>query len=269
MDLSGNRPALLMRLLRGLPALVLLAGCSNAPPADPGTGDILQVFAAASLKESLDEAAAAWAAPGRPRVRLTYAASSSLARQIGRGAPADVFVSADREWMDWLERQGLMDSTSRRDLFGNSLVLVAPAARQLPPVQILPGTDLRPLLGEGRLAVAMVDSVPGGKYARQALRSLDMWDRLAPHVAEGESVRAALMLVARGEAPLGVVYGSDARAEPRARVVATFPSSSHPPIAYPAARVTASTQHSAAEFIGWLASPDAAAIFRRHGFTVH
>ncbi|MGY0634941.1 molybdate ABC transporter substrate-binding protein [Luteimonas sp. A478] len=247
----------------------MLVACGGRGEPQTPQQEALVVFAAASLKESLDEAADAYNAAGGPQLRVSYAASSTLARQVAQGAPADVYISADQEWMDWLERQQLVDSGTRRDLLGNDLVLVAPARGDVTPVALEAGTDLLPRLGEGRLALALVDSVPAGKYARQAFESLDMWPALAPRVAEGDSVRAALMLVVRGEAPLGVVYGSDALAEPRVQVVATFPADSHPPIVYPVARVATSSHQDASGFIQWLSSPPAGDIFRRHGFTHH
>src|SRR5690554_6544646 len=255
-------------LLAGILSLATVACSQHAPQAAEG-GDPLLVFAAASLKESMDEAATAYAEAGGPRVQVSYAASSALARQIEQGAPADVFISADLAWMDRLAERDLIDDASRRDLLGNDLVLVAPASGDAAQVDLAAGPDgLLARLGEGHVAMALVDAVPAGKYGREAFESLDIWEALAPRVAEGDSVRAALMLVARGEAPLGVVYRSDAAAEPRVRVVATFPADSHAPIVYPVARVAASRHEDAAGFIDWLASPAAGAIFRRHGFTL-
>ena len=240
---------------------------SHAFAADPQAP--LTVFAAASLKESMDEATATWGKASGHEVRVSYAASSALARQIEQGAPADVFVSADLDWMDTLQKQDLIDAATRRELLGNTLVLVAPRDSAAKPVELARGTDLRPLLGDdGRIALALTASVPAGKYAKAAFTSLGMWDALQPRVAEAENVRAALLLVARGEAPLGVVYGSDAQAEPRVRVLATFPADSHPQIVYPVARVKASTHRQAAPFVRWLQTPAAAAIFRKHGFAV-
>ena len=228
----------------------------------------ITVFAAASLKESLDEAALAYQHQAGQRVRVSYGASSALARQIEQGAPADVFISADRDWMDYLQQRGLLDTGSRRNLLGNSLVLVAPKTSRAAPLMLKPGVDLRPLLGDGRLAVALTSSVPAGKYARAAFTALGMWSGLQPRLAEAENVRAALMLVERGEAPLGVVYASDARAEPGVRVLATFPAALHPTIVYPIARVAASRHPGDAAFLRWLQGAQARAIFRRHGFVL-
>lgn len=229
--------------------------------------ETLTVFAAASLKESLDEAAAAYLkASGQP-VRVSYAASSALARQIEQGAPADVFLSADLEWMDYLQQRKLIDPKTRRNLLGNTLVLVAPATGNVEPVELKPGVDLLPRLGErDRIALGLTASVPAGKYAKASFVSLGVWKSLEPRVAEAESVRAVLMLVARKEAPLGVVYGSDAKAEPKVRVVGTFQEKTHAPIVYPVARIAASRNPHAAAFVHWLDTPAALGIFRKHGF---
>ena len=266
--------------MKGMPAMksllpVLLFAvawlpCAPLRAADAASGDApLTMFAAASLKESMDAAAAAFEAETGTPVRVSYAGSSALARQIEQRAPADVFVSADSDWMDWLQERGLIDVATRVDLLGNTLVLVAPADAATRPLALARGTDLRPLLGErGRLALALTASVPAGKYAKAAFESLGMWSALQPRVAEAENVRAALLLVARGEAPLGVVYGSDAMAEPRVKVLATFPAGSHPAIVYPVARIRAGTHPQAAAFVQWLQAPAADAIFRRHGFAL-
>jgi molybdate transport system substrate-binding protein len=242
--------------------LLTLAGIAAATPPP------LTVFAAASLKESLDEVATAYEATTGNDVRVSFAASSALARQIEQGAPADVFISADLEWMDYLQQRGLIDAGTRRNLLGNRLVLVAPATSAVTHLALRRGADLRPLLGvDGRIAVALTASVPAGKYAKAAFQSLGMWGGLSSRTAEAENVRAALLLVARGETPLGVVYASDARAEPKVRTVAAFPAGSHPRIVYPVARIKASTQPQGAAFVRWLQSAQAQAIFRRHGFT--
>ncbi|MEH6421697.1 molybdate ABC transporter substrate-binding protein [Pseudomonas sp. CGJS7] len=252
------------RIVGVLCAFALACTALAAPaqtPAEP-----LTVFAAASLKESLDEAAAAYQKATGQTVRVSYAASSALARQIEQGAPADVFLSADLDWMDYLQERKLIAPSSRRNLLGNTLVLIAPKTSAAKPVALKPGVKLLPLLGEGRMALALTASVPAGKYARAAFTSLGVWDQLQPKVAEAENVRAALMLVARGEAPLGVVYGSDAKAEPNVRVLATFPADSHPAIVYPVAVIASAKHTGAAGFAQWLHGKDAAAIFRRRGF---
>lgn len=263
MTSSANKP----HRSRGWRALLLAAlfACAGIAYAADAP---LTVFAAASLKESLDAAATAFGKQTGQQVVVSYAASSALARQIEQGAPADVFICADVDWMDYLQLRGLIDTTTRHDLLGNTLVLVAPASSAAKPVALQRGTDLRPLLGnDGRIALALTDSVPAGLYAKAAFQSLGMWDFVRQHAAEAENVRATLLLVARGETPLGVVYGSDAKAEPRVRVLATFPANSHPPVVYPVARIRASTQPQAAAFVRWLQAPQAAAIFRAHGFT--
>ncbi|MCW0374023.1 MULTISPECIES: molybdate ABC transporter substrate-binding protein [Xanthomonas] len=255
------------RPLRRLLCLCTLIVATAIAPVSAQTP--LTVFAAASLKESLDEAASAYQRASGTPVQVSYAASSTLARQVEQGAPADVFVSADQEWMDYLQQRKLIDPALRRDLLGNTLVLVAPAASKAQVDLRKPGALLAALGAQGRLAVGQTASVPAGKYARAALQALGQWDSVQPRLAESESVRSALMLVARGEAPLGIVYGSDAQAEPKVRVVATFPADSHAPIVYPVAPLRASPQaKAAAEFVRWLGTPPAQAIFRRHGFSL-
>ncbi|SDW72479.1 molybdate ABC transporter substrate-binding protein [Lysobacter enzymogenes] len=253
------------RFLGALCALGFALAAGAAPTQDKGA-EPLTVFAAASLKESLDEAAAAYQKQTGQAVRASYAASSALARQIEQGAPADLFFSADLDWMDYLQQRQLLVDASRRNVLGNTLVLIAPKDSKAKAPALKPGVDLRPLLGDGRLAVALTASVPAGKYARAAFEKFGVWEQVQPRLAEGENVRAALMLVARGEAPLGVVYGSDAQAEPKVRVLATFPADSHAPIVYPVAVVKASAHPGAAKFAQWLRGKQAAAIFRRHGF---
>ncbi len=260
----GSPMPILATLLR-LPVLLFAAVTASVPVVAHASGpEQVTVFAAASLKESLDEAAAAYGKASGTQVRVSYAASSALARQIEQGAPAQVFVSADREWMDYLQQRGRVDAASRRELLGNQLVLVAPAASTAKIDLARPGS-VAAALGDRRLAVGQVATVPAGRYARAALQSLGQWDAVKPRLAEAESVRAALMLVARGEAPLGIVYASDAKAEPRVRVLATFPASSHPPIVYPVAALRGSPA-AARDFVRWLSSPEARAIFVRRGF---
>mgnify|MGYP000868159866 CR=1 FL=1 len=264
-------PSLLRQLLPAMALALLLAACARqdapAETADTAAARPLSVFAAASLKESMDAAADAFGHQTGHPVQVSYAASSALARQIEQQAPADVFVSADSEWMDWLQERDLIDPATRSDLLGNTLVLIAPADSAAPSPVLAPGVDLLPLLGDnGRLALALTDSVPAGKYAKAAFESLGVWESLQLRLAESENVRAALLLVARGEAPLGVVYGSDALAEPRVKVLATFPADSHPDIVYPVATLRASTHPQAQAFVQWLQSPQADDIFRQRGF---
>jgi molybdate transport system substrate-binding protein len=227
--------------------------------------DAVTVFAAASLKNALDAAAAAWAAESGKQARASYAASSALARQIAQGAPADLFFSADLDWMDYLSEKSLIDKASVKMLLGNDIVLIAPKDSTA-AATIQPGFALAALLGEGRLAMADVKAVPAGKYGKAALQSLGAWASVESRIAQAENVRAALKLVATGEAPLGIVYRTDALAEPGVKVLGTFPANSHPPIIYPVGRVAASANPDAAEFLSFLASPRAAAIFEAQGF---
>jgi molybdate transport system substrate-binding protein len=231
----------------------------------PGKADVL-VFAAASLKEVVDAAAAEFAASGGERVVAAYAASSALAKQIDNGAPADLFISADHEWMDYLAARRLINSSSRTNLAGNHLVLVAPAASGV-VATIGPGFPIDALLGRGRLAIADPDHVPAGRYARAALTRLGVWSSIERRLAPAENVRAALTFVARGEAPLGIVYRTDALADKAVRIVDTFPPGSHPPIHYPAALVASTSKPSAAVFLDYLKSAKGQATFARFGFT--
>lgn len=235
----------------------------------PALAQTFSVFAAASLKNALDEVAAQWKPAGRrdaARPSIAYGASSTLARQIEFGAPAQVFVSADLVWMDYLAERGLIRAETRRNLLGNSLVLAAPADSAV-RAAIAPGFPLAALLGNGRLALADPAAVPAGRYAKAALEKLGVWSAVATKLAPTENVRVALALVARGEAPLGIVYGSDAIAEPRVRVVAAFARDLHPPIVYPAALTAASKDAAAAAFLAYLATPQARRIFAANGFT--
>lgn len=227
----------------------------------------LTVFAAASLKESLDSVERAWEASGHPKFVVSYAASSVLARQIEAGAPADVFVSADDRWMDYLQDRKLIEPASRFVLVRNALVLIAPTKPLITPFSLDDKQAWLTALGDGRLAVAEVTSVPAGTYAKQALGKLGLWGALAAHLAQGENVRATLEFVARGDTPLGIVYLTDAKVEPRVKVLATFPPKSHDPIVYPAARTTAAGDaKAAAELLAFLRTRQAVAIFRAAGF---
>lgn len=230
--------------------------------AGAGAGPVA-VFAAASLQGALDEAVAAWQAQGHPGAVISYAGSSLLARQVAAGAPAGLVMLANVAWMDWLEARGAIDRASRRALLGNALVLVAPAGGA--PLELEPGALSARLGPEGRLATGMTEAVPVGIYGKAALQSLGLWDEAAARLAETDNTRAALALVARGEAPLGLVYASDAAAEPRVQVVAALPAASHPEIRYPAA-LTPGAGDAAASLLDWLAGPEAAAIFAARGF---
>ncbi|HEY7608783.1 MAG TPA: molybdate ABC transporter substrate-binding protein [Alphaproteobacteria bacterium] len=228
----------------------------------------LLVFAAASLKNALDEIATAWTRGSGVAVRISYASSSALAKQIEQGAPADLFLSADRDWMDYIDAKKLVRAGTRHDLLGNSIVLIAPKDGATANVTIAPGFPLASLLGGGRLAVAGTATVPAGKYAKAALEKLGVWAAVEQRLAEAENVRAALAFVARGETPLGVVYATDAAAEPSVKIVGRFPPDSHPAIVYPMAILAESKNPAAEGFRRHLAGPEAKAIFERHGFTV-
>lgn len=242
--------------------LLVTAGC--APTREDNKRPL--VIAASSLQDALTEAAQVWTSQGNPEPVLSFAATPALARQVEAGAPADLFLSADEQWMDDLADKGLIREDTRRDLLGNALVMIAPAdAKGIGEVDI---ANLAAALGPGRLALADPASVPAGRYAREALTRLGVWQSVEAKVIPAENVRAALALVARGEAALGVVYASDARAEPDVHVVHTFAQGDHDPIVYPAAVLKASKSAEAKPFIDWLSSAEAAAIFRKHGFTV-
>jgi len=244
-------------------ALLLLA--LPAWAADPAVRKELTVFAAASLTDVLQEIGESYRAKTGVAVRFSFAASSALAKQVETGAPADAFVSADLEWMDYLANHGSIDLKTRRNVAGNELVLIAPAGSGV-KLAIAKDFPLAAALGKGRLALADPASVPAGRYAQAALTSLGVWAEVEPHLAPAENVRAALALVSRGEAPLGIVYRTDARVDPKVEVVGAFPAGSHPPIVYPAARL-ANGAAEAAKFVDFLASPEARAVFARYGFT--
>lgn len=225
------------------------------------------VLAAASLQESLNAAADAWAKKRHPRPVISFAGSSALARQIEAGAPADLFISADEEWMDYVAGKALVRKGTRVSFLTNSLVLVAPA-KSTARLAIKPRFPLAKALGNGRLAMADPDAVPAGKYGRESLTRLGVWSSVEGRVARAENVRAALAFVARGEAPLGIVYATDARAENSVRIVGTFPASSHAPISYPVAVLAKSTNREAEAFRRFLISAEGKAVFRRFGFGV-
>lgn len=256
---SFNRRALAALVLAVLPVNAI--GQPAAPHAPSAT-----VFAAASLTDSLKAVAQAYKAKTGTSVTLSFGASSTLARQIEQGAAADLFLSADAEWMDHLQNKGLIAKASRKDLLGNQLVLVAgPGAKPAP--KIAPHFDMAGALGDRRLAIADPASVPAGRYAKQALTALGVWDHVAAKVAAAENVRVALEYVARGEAPYGIVYATDVKVAPTVRFAGVFPESSHTPIVYPAA-LTKTASAGAKAFLEYLGSKDARAIFERAGFTL-
>lgn len=224
------------------------------------------VFAAASLKDVLTRIGNEWTDATGKKAVFSFAASSALAKQVEEGAPADLFISADRKWMDYLNGKGLVDPATRRDLVGNRLVLVG--GRDAAPVAIDGTLDLAKRLGEGRLAVGLTTSVPAGIYAKQALEHLKLWDGVKDRLAEAENVRAALVLVARGEAPLGIVYETDARAEKDVKQLGVFPEDSHDLIVYPAALTRQASSPDAAAFLDYLSSPEASAAFEADGFSL-
>jgi molybdate transport system substrate-binding protein len=256
-----------MRITQRLLTAAILAGLVVLP-AGAARADDLSVFAAASLKDALGAVDAAFQAETGKAVVASFAASSALARQIEQGAPADVFISADLAWMDYLAERDLVRPETRADLLGNALVIVAPTGSGV-TVEPKPGFDLAAALGgDGRLAVGEVRSVPAGKYARAALESLGAWTGVAERLAESENVRSALLLVSRGEAPLGIVYRTDAVADPGVEIAGTFPADSHPPIVYPVAVTAASSNPDAGAYVAFLRGPVAAAIFEKAGFAV-
>lgn len=228
------------------------------------TKDVL-VFAAASLQSALDELAGPVERATGARIRVSYAASSALARQIENGAPAEIFISADLDWMDYLAARKLIRPDSRGNLLGNRLVLIAPRATKV-ALTIGKGFGLAAALGRDRLALANPDVVPAGRYARAALTSLGVWDSVAGRIAAAENVRGALALVSRGESPLGVVYRTDALVDSGVVVVDTFPESSHPPVIYPVALLPPASAE-AVRVLAFLKAPAALAVFQRHGFT--
>ena len=225
----------------------------------------LTVFAAASMKNALDDVDAAYTAKTGVKIVASYAASSALAKQIEQGAPADIFVSADTDWMDYATAKKNINEPTRVNLLGNSIVLIAPKDSKIDTVTIGPGFDLAKLAGDGKIATGDVKAVPVGKYAKAALEKLGAWQAAEPKFAMADSVRAALTLVARGEAALGIVYSTDAKVEPGVKSVATFPANSHPPIIYPVAATT-TAKADAAEYLAFLRSSAAKTIFEKYGF---
>lgn len=233
----------------------------------PAAADEVVVFAAASLKNALDTVAADFQKATGHTVTISYAASNALAKQIIEGAPADIFISAAVNWMDEVEKAGLVAPGSREDLLDNTLVLVA-HGKDAKPVEIGPGFDLKSLLGDGKLSMAMVDAAPAGQYGKASLEALGVWPSVEASVAQSDNVRAALALVSAGEAPYGIVYASDAMADDNVTVVGTFPKDSHKPIVYPAALLTGGTDPGDKAFFEALSSDAADATFAAAGFAI-
>lgn len=253
--------ALVLALIGVLPA----AGKAQLAGGETKT---VTVFAAASLKNALDAAVAEYQKSTGTKVLSSYAATSALAKQIEQGAPADVFISADLDWMDYLAGKALIRNDTRVNLLGNRLVLIAPASSNI-SLKIEPGFALAAALGEGRLAVGDVKAVPAGKYAKASLEALGIWPVVEPRLAQAENVRAALALVARGEAPLGIVYQTDAASDPNVKIVGEFPANTHPPIIYPVAVTKAANAPDTAKaLIDYLRSAQAAEVFTKQGFIV-
>jgi len=242
-------------------ALVQLGAVHAGEPKHPE----LLVLAAASLTNVLGDLSADWQRASGVTVKLSFAASSVMARQIEAGGKADVFVSADQEWMDYLQSRGLIEKRTRRDLVGNRLVLIAPADSKI-ELKIAPGFPLMAALGSGRLATGDPDTVPVGRYARSALISLGIWDVIQDRLVRADNVRSAMMFVARGEVPLGITYATDALVDPKVRIVDTFPANTHAPITYPAAVVNGARVE-ALPFVEFLGSAPARDIWKRYGFT--
>ena len=227
----------------------------------------LTIFAAASLKNALDDVNAAFSNTTGVKVTTSYEASSALATQIEAGAPADVFVSADLRWMDYAADHNLIKPDTRVNLLGNRLVLITPTSSKLDKVEIKKGFDIARFAGDGRIAVADVKAVPAGLYAKAALTTLGAWDAAEPKLAQAMNVRATLAFVARDETPIGIVYETDAKIEPKVKIIGVFPDSSYPPVTYPVAATAASKSEQTPRYLSFLRTSTAKAIFERYGFS--
>ena len=255
-----------MSRIRNLLLVALFVAAQLAVVSEPVAAKDVVVFAAASLKNALDDASAAYEKENGVKALISYAASSTLAKQVESGAPADIFISADLDWMDYLQKRNLIKPETRLTLLGNKLVLIAPA-NSTAKIEIAPGFALADLLGDERLSMADPSAVPAGKYGKAALEKLGVWASVSSKLAPAEDVRSALLLVSRGETPLGIVYATDAAADKGVRIVAAFPEDTHPPIVYPAAVLASSDDASAAAFLDYLKSEKARPYFERQGFT--
>jgi molybdate transport system substrate-binding protein len=252
--------------LLGLAAAATFAVGLAQPAPLAQSGDVV-VFAAASLKTALDAVNTQWQKEAGKKVSISYGASSALAKQIEQAAPAQMFISADLDWMDYVAQRNLIKPETRSNLLGNRIVLIAHKDKAQ-PIDIKPGFDLAKALGDGRLAMANVDSVPAGKYGKAALEKLGVWGSVSNNIAQAENVRAALLLVSRGEAPLGIVYQTDAAADPNVKIIGAFPEDTHPPIIYPVALTAGANHPDAAAFLEYIKSAKAKALFEAQGFTV-
>jgi molybdate transport system substrate-binding protein len=257
-----------MNFMRKLFFSFLVLGALACAPVAELRAEPVKVFAAASLKNALDEVGAAWTKKDAAKsISASYAASSALAKQIEQAAPADLFISADLDWMNYVEERKLLKDGTRKTLLGNDLVLIATQGSGI-KIELKQGADLAGALGGGKLAIGDVKAVPAGKYAKAALETLGLWASVEGSLAQAENVRAALALVARGEAKLGIVYATDAKAELQVELAGTFPDDSHPLIVYPVAVIATSTNPDAQAFLEFLSSPEAGAIFTAQGFKV-
>lgn len=255
-------------IARDMPTrLLLLIAAVLAFAGSAVQAERITVFAASSLKNALEEIASEFDAATGHKTLLSFAGSSALARQIQLGAPADIFISASPDWMDLLEQGAEIDAASRFDLLENDLVLIA-SAETSAEVDLQNGAELEQLIGDHLLSMALVEAVPAGIYGKAVLVSLGLWDQVAPNVVQTSSVRAALALVSLGEVPFGIVYASDAKADPRVSEIGVFPSNTHPDIVYPAARVTRSTSEAALAFLHYLTTPGSKQVFESHGFRI-
>ena len=255
----------MFRFVQLVTAAALIAGVLQ-PPHASAQDTQLTVFAAASLKNALDEVDAAFTEATGIKVMVSYESSSTLVKQVDQGAQADVFISADLQWMDYASEHKLIKPDTRFNLLGNRLVLIAPKASKVDKVQIGQGFDLAKLVGDGRIAVANVKTVPAGRYAKTALEKLDAWTAAEPKLAQAENVRATLALVARAKTPVGIVYETDAKVEPNVKIVGVFPEGSYPAVTYPVAQTADSKNAAAASYLTFLRTNAAKAVFDKYGF---
>jgi molybdate transport system substrate-binding protein len=256
---------MLLYILRALSAAILIM---LAPVSAPAQENQLLVFAAASTTDAVSEVGQAFKQKTGIKVTNSFAASSTLAKQVAHGAPAEIYISANQKWMDYLAKQDLIIAGSRVNVLRNSLVFIAPSDSKIKTLKISRDLNLREILGQERLALGDPAHVPAGIYAKEALTNLGLWDLVKSQIAAGATVRAALTLVERGETPLGVVYATDAKISPKVKVVGVFPADTHTPISYPAAIVAGNNSAEARAYMEFLRSPRAKAVFTKHGFLV-